>query len=613
VSRARFTFAWSGVSGQLPVAKTTDNTARRSLVGELTTDKSVPQSRGDRLTELITTETLSPNVILLSLLVAFLLGSFHALTPGHGKTVVAAYLVGSRGTARHAFFLGTVVTLTHTVGVFALGLVALFASEYILPEQLYPWLGFASGLTIVAIGVSLFVKRLRSRSVVSGPLSVAKTTDDGRRTTDFRHHNGSDHDHSHHGHSHHHDGPDHDHSHHGHSHRIERITWGNLLALGVSGGIVPCPSALVVLLSAITLHRIGFGLILIVAFSLGLASVLIAIGLLMLYARRFMDRFSFEGGIVKRLPIFSAAIISVLGLVIAVKSLVDGRLVSLNLDFGEIHLLPALWGALALGFVLGLKHALDADHVAAVSTIVSEHQSLSKSSLVGTFWGIGHTGSLLLVGLAVIVFRLTIPESIALSLEFVVAVMLVVLGANILRKSFGLQLHKHTHSHKASAEKGSAADCRLQISDCGLKSDANPQSNARRSLFGGRNPQSDHAHLHLHLSGAHHHERHQMLKIARRPLLVGMVHGLAGSAALVLLVLTTIPSVVGGLLYILAFGLGSIAGMLVMSSLISVPFVFSARSSFRLNHGVRVAAGLFSVVFGLFLAWRIGVVERLFF
>jgi hypothetical protein len=138
----------------------------------------------------------------------------------------------------------------------------------------------------------------------------------------------------------------------------------------------------------------------------------------------------------------------------------------------------------------------------------------------------------------------------------------------------GLQLHQHEHRHESHGE---------------------------------------HAHLHFHVSGTHHHHDQQMFKTARRPLLVGMVHGLAGSAALVLLALTTMPSVLGGLLYILAFGIGSIAGMLVMSSLISVPFVFSARASSRLNQGIRVAAGLFSVVFGLLLAWRIGVVERLFF
>jgi ABC-type nickel/cobalt efflux system permease component RcnA len=569
VSRARFTFGLRGSESsigdfglQIADLKTTSSNPKSAIRN--------PQSAG-RLAELITAETLSPNVILLSLVVAFVLGSFHALTPGHGKTVVAAYLVGSRGTARHAFFLGAVVTLTHTIGVFALGLVALFASEYMLPEQLYPWLGFASGLTIVGIGGSLFVKRLRaarrsgaghlhhdhgdghhhhpsSREIRNPKHEIRNVSDLGFGISDFHPH--------------------------GHSHHIEKITWGNLLALGVSGGIVPCPSALVVLLSAITLHRIGFGLILIVAFSFGLASVLIGIGLLMLYARRFMDRFSFEGGLVKRLPILSAAIISVLGLVIAVKSLVDGGVLRISFDLSQAQLMPALGAALGLGFVLGLKHALDADHVAAVSTIVSEHQSVAKSSLVGAFWGLGHTGSLLIVGLLVIVFRLTIPETVALSLEFVVAMMLVVLGANALRKAFGFQLHQHEHRHEREV---------------------------------------GHEHLHLHLAGTHHHEETPVMKIARRPLVVGMVHGLAGSAALVLLVLTTIPSVVGGLLYILAFGIGSMAGMLVMSALISAPFVFSARRFFRLNHGIRVAAGLFSVAFGLFLAWRIGVVERLLF
>ncbi|MBI3950527.1 MAG: hypothetical protein HY314_08745, partial [Acidobacteria bacterium] len=397
----------------------------------------LPGTPRDRFTQLITAKELSVSVLLFSLLVAFMLGGVHAMSPGHGKTVVAAYLVGSRGTAKHAFLLGAVVTLTHTAGVFALGFVALFASKYILPEQLYPWLGFASGMTIVGIGIWQFVKRYAQLQ-----------------------HHGHDHHHDHahdHHHSHGHDDhqtPEHethstsdqrlatsDHNHHGHSHHMpDKITPGNLIALGVSGGLVPCPSALVVLLSAITLHRIGFGLILIVAFSVGLASVLIGIGLMMLYARRFVERFRWEGRLIRRLPVFSSVIIAVLGFVIAVQALVSGGIVQFNISLPTIQADAALMSALGLGFVLGLKHALDADHIVAVSTIVSEHQSLARSSLIGTFWGIGHTASLLLVGLAVIGLRMTIPERVALSLEFAVAVMLIVLGANLVRKSiqFGL-------------------------------------------------------------------------------------------------------------------------------------------------------------------------------
>jgi ABC-type nickel/cobalt efflux system permease component RcnA len=558
VSRARFTFGFSIADFRLPISTATQPDNPQSAIRNPQSanpqsairNRQSPGTPRDRFTELIATEKLSLSVWLFSLLAAFVLGSVHAMSPGHGKTVVAAYLVGSRGTAKHAFLLGAVVTLTHTAGVFLLGLVALFASKYILPEQLYPWLGFASGMTIVGIGVWQFVKRYR-------------------RLRNHSHADDRDHAHNH-GHDHHH-GHD-DHHHHGHSHHIDKITLGNLIALGVSGGLVPCPSALVVLLGAITLNRIGFGLILIVAFSLGLASVLIGIGLLMLYARRFVERFHWEGGLIRRLPLFSSLVITVLGFVIAMQALVNGGIVSL--DFSAIHLESnaALLGALGLGFVLGLKHALDADHVVAVSTIVSEHRSLARSSLVGTFWGIGHTASLLIVGLVVIGLRLTVPERVALSLEFGVALMLIVLGVDLLRKSLRFDVHAHTHTHE----------------------------------------DDHHAHLHVHLPGSHHHQGHHLLKDARRPLLIGMVHGLAGSAALMLLVLTTIPSPMLGLAYIGLFGVGSIIGMLMMSSVVGLPFVWTAQRFGRLNRGIKVTAGVFSTAFGIFLAWQIGFVEGLF-
>ena len=279
-------------------------------------------------TELLSKKNLTFEIIVFSLIVAFGFGAFHALSPGHGKTIVAAYLVGSRGTADHALFLGVIVTLTHTIGVFALGLATLYASRYILPEKLYPWLGFISGLTIVVIGIVLFQKRY---------LALQRGG--------FEEH---DHGHSHsHSHSHTHDYDHHRHHHddeHGHHHRDitvvstvelpERVTLGNLFALGVSGGIVPCPEALIVLLSAISIHRIGFGLLLIVAFSIGLAIVLVGIGMMIVYARRFVERFSGDGKIIQRLPLVSSVIISILGFAIAIQSLVSGGIVQIN--SGEI-------------------------------------------------------------------------------------------------------------------------------------------------------------------------------------------------------------------------------------------------------------------------------------
>jgi ABC-type nickel/cobalt efflux system permease component RcnA len=269
-------------------------------------------------TQLVTAEELSFGVIVLALITALGVGAAHALEPGHGKAVVAAYLVGSRGTAWHAVFLGLVVTAAHTAGVFLLGLVTLYASRFMVPERLYPWLGAASGLTIAGLGAWLFLKRYA-----------------GREAQGHHHTHCDDHRHAH---EHHHDdhrtGQDGHHDHHDqHDHHHHAATsLRQLFALGITGGVVPCPAALVVLLSAIALRRTGFGLLLIVAFSLGLASVLIAIGLLMVYARRFMARVHGDGPMVRRwLPLTSAAIITVLGVTIAIQALISAGIVQVRL------------------------------------------------------------------------------------------------------------------------------------------------------------------------------------------------------------------------------------------------------------------------------------------
>ena len=232
-------------------------------------------------------------------------GAVHALSPGHGKSIVAAYLVGSRGTARHAAFLGMTVTVTHTASIFVLGIVTLYLSHYILPETLYPWLSVISGLVVVAMGGSILVRRARRLRAAS-------------------HHHHHDHDHSHehdHDHEHHHhDGPG------GHTHAPPGadgggITARSMLALGVSGGILPCPSALVVMLGAIAVHRVAFGLLLVVAFSIGLAATLTSVGLLVVYARRFVDRVPSSGRVVQAAPMFSAAVITVLGVGLTVQAL----------------------------------------------------------------------------------------------------------------------------------------------------------------------------------------------------------------------------------------------------------------------------------------------------
>jgi ABC-type nickel/cobalt efflux system permease component RcnA len=220
-------------------------------------------------------------------------GAAHALTPGHGKTIVAAYLVGARATVRDAVFLGATTTITHTAGVFLLGLLTLFASQYIVPEQLYPWLEAISGLLVIAVGVALLVRRLHWHSHDHVHPHV--------------HEHNPCHHHDHHDHDHHHD-HSHDQADHGHSHLPPGadgapVTRRSLLALGVSGGLLPCPAALVVMLGAIALNRVGFGLLLIVAFSLGLAGALTAIGVLMVRAKTVLERMGAEGRWLSRIPL----------------------------------------------------------------------------------------------------------------------------------------------------------------------------------------------------------------------------------------------------------------------------------------------------------------------
>jgi nickel/cobalt transporter (NicO) family protein len=277
------------------------------------------------LNSLISFTSPSPIVILISLLAALLWGAVHAFTPGHGKTVVAAYLVGDRGTARHAVFLGLTVTLTHTLGVFALGGVAMYLARYILPEALFPWLSVVSGLLVVVIGLSLLFSRSRGLGAGSGKVHHTQTEHaDGAHT----------HSHVHSVHSHSHSGHEHTHSHDGHTHSHlppgadgSKVSIRSLVALGVSGGLVPCPAALVLLLSAISLGRLGFGMVLVVAFSVGLAIVLTGIGILMIYAKRLFERFSFETRVPRLLPVASALVISLAGVVILVGSLKQAGIV----------------------------------------------------------------------------------------------------------------------------------------------------------------------------------------------------------------------------------------------------------------------------------------------
>ena len=282
---------------------------------------------GEQLKSLLRVTDPSTGFILVALGVSFFAGAAHALTPGHGKALVAAYLVGSGGTVRDAVFLGSVVTITHTAAVFVLGVVTLYATQHFLMETIYAWLSVVSGLLIVGIGAWLLNSRWRAF-----------------RNPDAAH----DHGHSHgpfgghtHGHSHsedHHpaDGHEHQHSHehdHGHTHSHGHSPPSDtgrksLLSLGISGGLIPCPEALAVLLISFTLNRLLFGLIILLAFSLGLAAILIAIGVAMVLAGPALQKFSSDGPLVRALPVGSAAIVTLLGAAILYKAASDTGLIS---------------------------------------------------------------------------------------------------------------------------------------------------------------------------------------------------------------------------------------------------------------------------------------------
>jgi ABC-type nickel/cobalt efflux system permease component RcnA len=254
-------------------------------------ESAAPRHRGGGFEALIERGDLSLGIVLASLVIAAFWGAAHALTPGHGKALVAGYLIGTRGRPRDAMLLGATVTVTHTAGVFGLGLVTLLLSQFIVPERLYPWLTLVSGLLVVGVGASVLSQRLRARR---------------------------GHAHAH-GHTHRHD---HDDADHGHTHHHQHdISSRGVLGVGIAAGLLPCPSALVVLLSAIALHRIGFGFALIGAFSLGLATTITGIGLVAVLARRMFGRLSLDGRVVRALPAVSALVIVVVGVAIAARAL----------------------------------------------------------------------------------------------------------------------------------------------------------------------------------------------------------------------------------------------------------------------------------------------------
>ena len=236
--------------------------------------------------------------------------------------------------------------------------------------------------------------------------------------------------------------------------------------------------------------------------------------------------------------------------------------------FGSLSMMAVL----SVGLLFGLKHATEVDHVVAISTIVSRHKNIFHSALVGALWGAGHTASLLIVAAIVLTLRVAIPERVSGWLEFGVALMIIALGISGLRRALRENAHVHVHQHRHD----------------GLS----------------------HTHIHFHENETGHEpalpsqHSHTVSRLGWKPVLIGMMHGLAGSGALTLLVLTQISSSWVGFLYVATFGLGSILGMLLMSGLIGLPFAFSSRKLTHLHHGLQTLAAVFSICFGIWYAYK---------
>lgn len=240
---------------------------------------------------------------------SFGLGALHALEPGHGKTVVGAYLIGSKGRVSDAVLLGIVVTLSHSGSVILLGVLSIIAAEFFVPETVEKVLAIVSGLLIIVVGGWMINVRIRQAR-------------DGIHT----HHHDHNHDHTHEhecDHNHH---DDHDHCHHSHIPDLapgERPTLWQLITLGVSGGIVPCHSALAVLLAAISFGNFTKGLALVIIHSIGMASVLVTIGIMMVKAADFAGKYVSESKWTKRVPVISAVLITLIGVGLTIKAIVN--------------------------------------------------------------------------------------------------------------------------------------------------------------------------------------------------------------------------------------------------------------------------------------------------
>ena len=475
---------------------------------------------GEGFAALFSDAASGQGVLILLLAAAFGWGALHALSPGHGKAMVAAYLVGTRGTAKHALALGATVTITHTIGVFALGVVALALSQYVLPEDLYPWLTLVSALMVVAVGAGVLRSRVRRA-----------------RAAHAEHH-------------HHHHGP-------------EELSWRGLLGLGTAAGLVPCPSALVVLLAAVSQHEVALGLLLIVAFSLGLAATLTALGVAVVHARRLLPRGLAGGRLVGLLPSLSALLIVGVGCLLTLRA-VPG--------WSEMHQLDAwlsglfdgapLLVALAIALVLGLRHASDPDHLMAVTSLVAaDGGGTRRAAGLGAWWGAGHAAVLLLIGLPLIFFKGALPAWLESGAERAVGVVILLLAARVIvkwmRGDYRAGAHAHARGH-----------------------------GRRRHLRRGH--------------GRGH--RHVRVRSPQQAFSIGVLHGLAGTGAVVLLLLASLPTQVEAAAALAVFAPMTVVSMALCTTAFS--WVLTRPLVEPVYRSVLIPAlGLLGLVFGV---WYVG-------
>lgn len=509
--------------------------------------------------------------LVMAALVSAALGAAHVLELARGRTLVAGYLAGSRGRTRDAARLGLLATATHTAGMYLLGAVLLYVSRYVVPERVYPWLSIFSGLAIVMLAGH---QMLRAWTGVE----EHEQHNEGVPHTHWYSKTGS------------HVGP---------THRNEAAMevapgqeqtqppFGNDKQSGGDGktlpltqsllreiteGILPSPAALAVLLMAVSLHRIGLGLLLIVAFSLGMATVSIAAGLELAKRELPLAPWHPDAPPMKRwLPMLSAAAMLIAGLAI-VGTALPATGMSLHLATLTGGHVASFFGIVGLGLFLGMRHSTDADHVVAVTTIVTRERSVRQGAVIGMMWGFGHTLTIFVVGAAIILFNLTIPPRIGLSMEMAVAGMLILLGVLNLTGVMK-RLTARLQPRPPDADLAAAVE------------ESGKQGFAQRLVgrFGYYN--------------------------LLRPLAIGLVHGLAGSAAVALLVLSMIHSPVWAIAYLVVFGLGTVAGMMLMTTVMAVPIALTGKS---FSKHLTTASGLASVCFGLFLVYHLGFVDGLF-